>query len=86
MIDPMDTMVMMKGKLETEVSLPEPLYKNLPMMLFIIGAIILACAFYLGQNYSWAILYFAGGMVSCMYGFGLFMYRKGVRKPSTNSE
>ncbi len=86
MIDPMDTMVMMKEKLETNVFLPEPLYNKMPMTLFIMGAIILASAFYFREFYSWAILYFACGMASCMYGAGLFMYRKGVQKPSKNSE
>ena len=85
MINPMDTIVVMKEKLETEVPLPEPLYQNWPMMLLIIGAIFLTCAFYLNyflQYYWWALLAFGGGTVSCMYGAGLFMYRKGVRKPS----
>lgn len=79
---------MMKEKLETKVFLPEPFYENMPMILFIIGAILLACAFYFFSSpfYWWAILYFASGMVSCMFGVGLFVYRKCARKPLKNSD
>lgn len=88
MTDPMSTMVIMKEKLERKVFLPEPLYKNMPMMLFVIGVILLACAFYffLSPFFSWAILYFASGMVSCMFGVGLFVHRKTVRKSLQDSD
>ena len=86
MTDPMATIVMMKEKLETEVPLPEPLDKKMPMMLFIMGAFLLANAFYFRGFNFWPILYFACGMVSCLYGVGLYRYRKGVQKPSMKSE
>ena len=73
-------------KLETKVFLPEPFYKKLPMTLIIMGAIILASAFLFREFYFWGNLYFACGMVSCLYGVGLYRYRKGVQKPSMKSE
>ncbi|MFW2406019.1 MAG: hypothetical protein ACN4GT_14705, partial [Gammaproteobacteria bacterium] len=79
----MSTMVVMREKLETKVFLPEPVYKNMPMILFVIGVILLACAIYFFSSpfFLWAILYFASGMISCMFGVGLFVYRRSVRKP-----
>jgi len=87
MTDPMATMVVMKEKLETKVFLPEPVYRKIPMVLFIMGAMLLAFAvyFYFGEFYSWASLYFGSGLVSCMFGVGLFMHRKRARRSSQNS-
>ncbi|MGI9344254.1 MAG: hypothetical protein ACR2QV_15585 [Gammaproteobacteria bacterium] len=81
MTDPMSTMIVMKEKLERKVFLPKPLYEMMPMMLLIIGAILIACAFYFYSSpfFSWAILYFASGMVSCMFGVSLFVHRKTTR-------
>jgi hypothetical protein len=86
MTDPMGTMVMVKDKLETRVFLPAPVYQKIPITLFVIGTVILAGAFYFRNFHSWSVLYFSCGMVSCMYGTGLYMYRKGMRTPSNESE
>lgn len=88
MTDPMSTMVVMKETLEKKVFLPEPLYQNMPAILLIVGAILLACGFYFLRSpfFSWAILYFATGMASCMFGVGLFVHRKSTRKSLKNSD
>ena len=82
MTDPMATMVVMKEKLETKVFLPKPIYEKLPMTLIVIGVILLGCSFYFffSPFLSWALLYFASGMVSCMFGVGLLIRRKRARQ------
>jgi len=60
--------------------LPQPVYEALPTAYVIIGALLLAGAFYVGLNGPTTLLYAGLGMVSILCGVTVHALRKQSRQ------
>ena len=66
--------------------LPEPLYKSLLTVYFVVGAMILAGALYMGFSAKYAPLFIATGLISIAAGLVVFVIRRSASKNAENAD
>lgn len=55
--------------------LPTPIYRRIPLLLLVVGALLMSAGVYLGFVFTLPLFYFGVGCISALWGAFLFLMR-----------
>lgn len=59
--------------------LPAPVYERIPQIWFLFGLMFIAYGFYIGIDIAGSLVCIAAGVLCCLIGVGVAVFRKRVR-------
>lgn len=69
--------------------LPAPVYERIPQIWFLFGLLFIAYGLYIGIDIEYSLLCIAAGVLCCVFGIGVAVFRKrnrGAKSSVTDTE
>jgi hypothetical protein len=63
-----------------------PMYERLPQVWFLLGLLFISNGLYLGLDFKLAFGYLGVGLISCIYGIGIALFRWRYRRAKSDGE